>query len=154
MLQIMNAPFKAGNVQQTFTFVDVAVPRSAGGGAWQTPFERTAAPGYERRADVAVATLTLQLPLEGKLARGGMVGVVKLADGRWLHAQAGGAQQDFYFSTREVRACSLHSPVQNLLYVRIPYCKCWSTPEACQVLRSRADPLLHADWEVHATQGT
>ena len=76
----------------------------AGGGAWQTPFERVAAPGYERRADVAAATLTLQLPLEGKLARGGVVGVVKLADGRWLHAQAGGAQQDFYISMREVRA--------------------------------------------------
>ena len=79
-----------------------------------------AAPGYERRADVAVATLTLQLPLEGKLARGGVVGVVRLADGRWLHAQAGGAQADFYISTREVRARASAGRLP------APACACWT----------------------------
>lgn len=72
---------------------------------YQTAFERVPAPGYERRPDVGVAALTLQLPLEGKLHRGGVVGVIKTADGRWLHAQQHGAQPDFFISTREV--CSI-----------------------------------------------
>lgn len=67
----------------------------------QTAFERVAAPGYERRPDVAVAALTLQLPLEGKLLRGGVVGVIKTADGRWLKAQQHGSHADFFISTRE-----------------------------------------------------
>ncbi|CAL8469831.1 g9373 [Coccomyxa elongata] len=71
-------------------------------GAVQTAFERVAAPGYERRPDVAVAALTLQLPLEGKLLRGGVVGVIKTADGRWLKAQQHGSHADFFISTREV----------------------------------------------------
>lgn len=71
-------------------------------GAVQTAFERVAAPGYERRPDVSVAALTLQLPLEGKLLRGGVVGVIKTADDRWLKAQQHGAHADFFISTREV----------------------------------------------------
>lgn len=61
-----------------------------------------AAPEHEGRPDVAVYALTLQLPLEEKLQRGGVVGVIKTADGRWLHCQAHGGQPDFFISTREV----------------------------------------------------
>ncbi len=77
------------------------------GNANQTAFERVSAPGYERRPDVRVAALTLQLPLEGKLRRGGVVGVIKTADGRWIHAQQHGAQPDFFISTREARVIPL-----------------------------------------------
>jgi hypothetical protein len=77
---------------------------AAGAGPLQTPFERTGAPDYARRPDVAVYALTLQLPLEGKLARGGIVGVIKTAGERWLHAQLHGSFPDFYISTREVAA--------------------------------------------------
>ncbi|BDA43844.1 Alpha-glucan water dikinase, chloroplastic at C-terminar half [Coccomyxa sp. Obi] len=71
-------------------------------GAVQTAFERVAAPGYERRPDVSVAALTLQLPLEGKLLHGGVVGVIKTADDRWLKAQQHGSHADFFISTREI----------------------------------------------------
>ncbi len=66
------------------------------------------APGYERRPDVSVAALTLQLPLEGKLLRGGVVGVIKTADGRWLKAQQHGSHADFFISTREASTLFCH----------------------------------------------
>ena len=77
---------------------------SAGSGPLQTPLERMSAPEYTRRPDVAVYALTLQLPLEGKLRHGGVVGVIRTAHGRWLHAQLQGSFPDFYISTHEVSA--------------------------------------------------
>ncbi len=49
--------------------------------------------------------LTLQLPLEEKVLRGGVVGVIKTADNRWIHSQQQGDHQDFFISTREVTVC-------------------------------------------------
>ena len=74
----------------------------AGEEARQTAFEAVQVPGYTRRSDIAAHALTLQLPLEGKLLRGGVTGVIKTAQGRWLHCQQHGATPDFYISTREV----------------------------------------------------
>ena len=72
--------------------------------ARQTAFEAVQVPGYARRTDIVAHALTLQLPLEGKLLRGGVTGVIKTAHGRWLHCQQHGAAPDFHISTREVLA--------------------------------------------------
>ena len=77
---------------------------AAGEEARQTAFEAVQVPGYTRRSDIAAHALTLQLPLEGKLLRGGVTGVIKTAKGQWLHCQQRGATPDFYISTREVRS--------------------------------------------------
>ena len=74
----------------------------AGEEARQTAFESVPVPGYTRRADICAQALTLQLPLEGKLLRGGVTGVIKTADGQWIHCQQHGAAPDFFISTREV----------------------------------------------------
>ena len=76
----------------------------AGEEARQTAFESVPVPGYTRRADICAQALTLQLPLEGKLLRGGVTGVIKTADGQWVHCQQHGAAPDFFISTREVCA--------------------------------------------------
>ncbi len=68
----------------------------------QTAFEAVQVSGYNCRSDVTAHALTLQLPLEGKLLRGGVTGVLKTANGQWLHCQQHGAIPDFYISTREV----------------------------------------------------
>lgn len=68
----------------------------------QTAFEAVQVSGYNCRSDATAHALTLQLPLEGKLLRGGVTGVLKTANGQWLHCQQHGAIPDFYISTREV----------------------------------------------------
>jgi len=68
----------------------------------QTAFEAVQVSGYNCTSDVTAHALTLQLPLEGKLLRGGVTGVLKTANGQWLHCQQHGAIPDFYISTREV----------------------------------------------------
>ena len=72
--------------------------------ARQTAFEAVQVPASTNRPDIAAHALTLQLPLEGKLRRGGVTGVIKTARGQWLHCQQHGAARDFYISTREVQA--------------------------------------------------
>ena len=76
--------------------------RFAGEEARQTAFESIQAPGYSNRSDITLHALTLQLPLDGKLMRGGVTGVIKTKDGRWLHCQQDGTAPDFFISTREV----------------------------------------------------
>ena len=76
--------------------------RSAGEEARQTAFETIQVPEYLGRSDITAHALTLQLPLEGKLIRGGVTGVIKTKDGQWLHCQQHGAAPDFFISTREV----------------------------------------------------
>ena len=73
----------------------------AGDAARQTAFETIQVPGYSDRSDITAHALTLQLPLEGQLMRGGVTGVIKTKDGQWLHCQHGAAP-DFFISTREV----------------------------------------------------
>lgn len=82
----------------------------------QTPFERVPAPQYEQRPDVAVYALTLQIPLEGRLMRGGIVGVIKTASGQWIHSQQHGHQPDFFISTREVNPTLWTPPPHLILY--------------------------------------
>ena len=86
--------------------------RSAGEEARQSAFETVQVPGYSRRSDITAHALTLQLPLEDKLMKGGVTGVIKTKDGQWLHCQQHGAAPDFFISTREVRLWSaVSSPV-------------------------------------------
>ena len=70
--------------------------------AKQTAFESVQVPGYNCRSDITAHVLTLQLPLEGKLLRGGVTGVLKTANGQWLHCQQHDATPDIFISTREV----------------------------------------------------
>ena len=65
--------------------------------------------------------LTLQLPLEGKLQRGGVVGVIRTADDRWLHAQLQGSFPDFYISTREA---GVLLPCQHDYPAHLQYAQC------------------------------
>lgn len=82
----------------------------AGEEARQTAFENVPVPGYTCRADICAQALTLQLPLEGKLLRGGVTAVIKTADGQWIHCQQHGAAPDFFISTREVCAPQNRAP--------------------------------------------
>lgn len=69
-------------------------------------------PGYGRRSDIVAHALTLQLPLEGKLLRGGVTGVIKTKHDQWIHCQQHGSMPDFFISTREVcshQITGLHS---------------------------------------------
>ena len=84
--------------------VDVCCHCIPGEEARQSAFEAVPVPGYTRRPDITAHALTLQLPLEGKLLRGGVTGVIKTVHGQWLHCQQRDAAPDFYISTREVQA--------------------------------------------------
>lgn len=86
----------------------------AGEEAQQTAFESVPVPGYTHRADICAQALTLQLPLEGKLLRGGVTAVIKTADGQWIHCQQHGAAPDFFISTREVCPTKLCPRLPNL----------------------------------------
>ena len=90
----------------TFACLHIYNDRSAGEEARQTAFETIQVPGYTHRSDITAHALTLQLPLEGKLLRGGVTGVIKTKDSQWLHCQQHGAAPDFFISTREVRLWS------------------------------------------------
>lgn len=59
-------------------------------------------PGYSSRSDIAAHALTLQLPLEGKLARGGITGVIQTRNDQWIHCQQRDTAPEFFISTREV----------------------------------------------------
>jgi hypothetical protein len=77
---------------------------------------------------VAVYALTLQIPLEGKLCRGGIVGVIKTQNGEWIHCQQHGHQTDFFISTREV------SP---FIIIIIITCGCITLQEKCMCIFSK-----------------
>ena len=81
--------------------------------------------------------LTLQLPLEGKLLRGGVTGVIKTAHGRWLHCQQHGAAPDFHHQhARGASAaeyclsiiCSASSNIDSGIWLE------WMIHQMCQML--------------------
>ena len=100
--------------------------------AKQTAFEAVQVPGYNCRSDITVHALTLQLPLEGKLLRGGVTGVLKTANGQWLHCQQHDAIPDFYISTREV---NMRLPCRRGVSAVMPCCLRTCQLGGCAALR-------------------
>ena len=59
-------------------------------------------PGYEGREDVAAYALTLQLPLEGSMGKGGVKLVLRTTDQQWLGCSYQGSRHDVFISLQQV----------------------------------------------------
>ena len=70
------------------------------GGATESPLERVDIPG---EGDLHAHALTLQLPLEGALKRGGIKLVLRTQAGQWLACSYQGSHHDIFINLEKVR---------------------------------------------------
>ena len=70
--------------------------------------EQVAVPGQEAKRGVVAHALTLQLPLEGPLRKGGIKLVLRTSDDQWLGCSFQGSRHDFFISLQQVRG---HRPL-------------------------------------------